>query len=111
MKRFHVTPAARSDLREISDYIESHSPAAAKRVRAKLREAMHKLGQSPGIGHFREDLADEPIRFWSVYSYLIVYRTEPRPIEILRVIHGARDLKSILKGKLAEESGQFDGGL
>lgn len=48
------------------------------------------------MGHLREDLTRRPFRFWPVYSYLIVYRPETRPIQILRVLHGARDVKSLL---------------
>ena len=34
---------------------------------------MRRLAQTPLMGHLREDLTDEPVRFWSVYSYVIVY--------------------------------------
>jgi len=37
-------------------------------------------------------VTDKPVRFWSVYKYLIVYRPERKPLEILRIIHGMRDL-------------------
>jgi plasmid stabilization system protein ParE len=43
---------------------------------------MRKLAEYPGMGHLREDLADEPLRFWPLYSYLIIYRAAARPIEI-----------------------------
>jgi plasmid stabilization system protein ParE len=32
-----------------------------------------------------------------VFSYLIVYDPATRPIEILNIIHGARDIPSILE--------------
>ena len=32
--------------------------------------------QSRGIGHTREDLTSRPVKFWSVYSYLVVYDPE-----------------------------------
>jgi antitoxin ParD1/3/4/toxin ParE1/3/4 len=48
------------------------------------------------MGHVREDLSRTPLRFWPVFSYLIIYRSEARPIQILRVLHGARDVQSIL---------------
>jgi plasmid stabilization system protein ParE len=54
---------------------------------------MEFLGGSPEAGHFREDLTDKPVKFWPVFSYLIVYDPERRPIEVLRVLHGARDLE------------------
>lgn len=33
---------------------------------------MRRLAQSPLMGHLREDLTDETVCFWSVYSYVIV---------------------------------------
>ena len=41
------------------------------------------------MGHWREDLIDEPLRFWPVYSYLIIYNPAAKPIEIARILHGA----------------------
>jgi antitoxin ParD1/3/4/toxin ParE1/3/4 len=98
--RFILAAAARADLREISDHIRQDSPAAAKRVRDELRAAMRRLAEMPGLGHRREDLAaiDPALRFSSVYSYLIIYRTETDPLEIVRVLHGARDIRRILEG-------------
>lgn len=97
-RRYSLTPAARADLVDIDDYIRQDSPEAAERVRAKLRQAMRKLAEYPGMGHLREDLADEPLRFWPLYSYLIIYRAAARPIEILRIIHGSRDVRKLLAG-------------
>ena len=99
-RRYSLTQAARSDLIEIDDYLRAESPQAAVRVRAGLRAAMRKLAEHPGIGHLREDLADEPLRFWPVYSYLIIYRAEKRPIQIIRVLHGSRDVRRLLSAYL-----------
>ena len=46
----------------------------------------------PGMGHYREDLLDRRHRFWSVWSYLIAYRWQATPIQIIAVVHGARYL-------------------
>ena len=46
-----------------------------------------------------EDLTPLPVRFWVVqpYSnYLIVYDPEKKPLQIIRILHGARDLPSLL---------------
>lgn len=48
------------------------------------------------IGHLREDLADQEHRFFLVYSYLIVYLATGKPIQIVRVLHAARDVQSVL---------------
>ena len=59
-----------------------------------LDKALHRLAKNPGIGHFREDLTDRRHRFWLVYS--LVYRFEPKPLQVIRVLHAARDVQSIL---------------
>ena len=82
MTRFALTPAATGDLVEIYEVIERDDPKAAKRVLAKLRVAMRRLARTPGLGHLRGDLADEALRFWPVYSYLIIYRPETRPLQL-----------------------------
>ena len=97
MGRYLLTDLAKSDIRQIVDYIRQRSPDSAKRVRRELREEMRKLADFPGMGHLREDVTDEPLRFWSLYSYLIVYRPDPRPLQVVRVLHGARDLSRQFK--------------
>jgi plasmid stabilization system protein ParE len=97
MSRFVLTPAARADLLEIFDYIAQDNPDAARRVTTELRGAMRKLAEMPEIGHSRRDLAREPLRFWLVYSYLIIYRPEARPLQVVRVLHGSRDVRRILE--------------
>ncbi len=95
-RRFVLTATAHADLTEISDFIRQGSPEAARRVRGELREAMRRLAAMPGMGHLRADLADETVRYWSVRSYVIVYRPETDPLQVLRVLHGARDVRAIL---------------
>jgi antitoxin ParD1/3/4/toxin ParE1/3/4 len=97
MARFALTEIAKEDLAEIVVYIRRNNREAAKRVRGELRAAMRMLADSPGMGHARDDLTPEPVRFWSIYSYLIVYKPDSKPLEILRVLHGARDVGSVLR--------------
>jgi plasmid stabilization system protein ParE len=92
MARYALTEIAKADLREIVAYLRPRSRDAAKRVPAKIRENMRLLASFPHIGHLREDVTDEPLRFWRVYSYLIVYRPETKPLEIIHILHGAQDL-------------------
>ncbi|MCP3959871.1 MAG: type II toxin-antitoxin system RelE/ParE family toxin [bacterium] len=96
MRRYILSPEAREDLIEIAEYIAQDSPKAARQVMKQLRSAMMRLAEMPGIGHLREDLTDEPLRFWPVFSYLIIYRPDRKPLEVVRVLHGARDVSSIL---------------
>ena len=70
MKHYHLTPQARSDLLEITDYILDNSGVdRAMSVIGAIRAAIEKVVEMPGIGHKREDLTDEDVRFWTVYKY------------------------------------------
>jgi toxin ParE1/3/4 len=101
MSDYVIAPVARFDLDEIWIYyaIDLQNPDAADRIRDELFDAFEKLARTPGMGHFRSDLAAEPLRFWHVRNHLIVYRSEKRPVEIVRVLHGARDVQAILGGE------------
>jgi toxin ParE1/3/4 len=48
------------------------------------------------LGHWREGLTDKRHRFFLVYSYLIVYLHETKPLQIIRILHAARNVQSIL---------------
>ena len=98
MSDFLLAPVARLDLAEIWEYyaIELRNSDTADRIRDEIFAAFRALAQTPGMGHFRSDLAKEPLRFWHVRSYLIIYRSEKRPIEIVRVLHGARNVQAVL---------------
>jgi plasmid stabilization system protein ParE len=50
----------------------------------------------PEIGHLRADLAEELLRFWPVSSYLIVVRADLTPLQIVRVLHASRDVRTLL---------------
>ena len=97
MKRYVLTPSAKRDVNDIWDYIANDSIEAADHVLDCLESAMIKLAKSPGIGHWREELAGKRHRFLPVYSYLIVYRHEAKPLEIIRVLNPARDVQRILR--------------
>jgi antitoxin ParD1/3/4/toxin ParE1/3/4 len=58
---------------------------------------MQMLADNPEVGHLRTDLAPEPLRFWTIYSYMIIYRPETSPLQIIRILHGARDIKDMLQ--------------
>lgn len=99
MTGYRLTKAAAADLQGIRDYIARDSRVAALRVVRKLRQSMAGLAAMPGKGHRRTDLTAKPVLFWGVYSYLVVYRPNTKPLEILRVIHGARDAAELLPSR------------
>ena len=80
------------ELSEILLDISEDSPDIAERLRSEIYQAFQALGQFPGIGYYHEELLDRRYRFWNFYSYVICYIWELRPIQIVAVVHGARDL-------------------
>ncbi|HKN61776.1 MAG TPA: type II toxin-antitoxin system RelE/ParE family toxin [Candidatus Acidoferrales bacterium] len=99
--RYLLAPQAALDLFEIWQYIkEQTSVTMADRVESTVRERIAFLAGTPGAGHHRKDLTGENVKFFPVYSYLIVYRPETRPLQIASIIHGRRDVAQLLKDRV-----------
>ncbi|MEX2302892.1 MAG: type II toxin-antitoxin system RelE/ParE family toxin [Bryobacterales bacterium] len=96
MKRFRLSPEAADDINEIWRFIAEHNIDAAERVRAELLNACRLLTGNPGLGHRRLDLTQRAVRFWPVFSYVIIYRENSKPLEVVRVVHAARDVGRLL---------------
>jgi plasmid stabilization system protein ParE len=91
-----LAPEALDDIAEIRTYYEEEAGTrVARYVLAEINRAFRFLAATPGAGHSRSDLTDEPMKFWSVFSYLIVYDPAMRPIGIARVLHSSRDLAAL----------------
>ena len=72
--RYALAPEAALDLVQIWRYIKRRaSVEMAERVETVIRGKIVFLAGAPDAGHWRKDLTDEPVRFYPVYSYLIVY--------------------------------------
>jgi toxin ParE1/3/4 len=98
MKHFVLTRPAERDVDQIKSFLlEKAGPAITRRVLKDIRSGFELLGNGSGVGHVREDLTSRPVKFWPVYSYLIVYDPETKPVQIIRVLHGMRDAEKILK--------------
>jgi plasmid stabilization system protein ParE len=52
------------------------------------------------MGTRRQDVTPLPVRFWAITkfpNYVIVYRPETVPLQVVAVLHGKRDLKEVLE--------------
>ena len=58
---------------------------------------MQLLADNPRIGHLRLDLTPQDIKFWSVFRYLVIYRPDTKPLEIVRVLHGKHNVRRLLE--------------
>jgi plasmid stabilization system protein ParE len=97
MTGYVLSADAERDLDHIWDFIAEDNLDMAERWIEKLFDAFDSLARNPGLGHKREDLTPHPVSFWPVGSYLIIYRASRRPIEIVAVTQGSRDIPAFLR--------------
>ncbi len=94
-RRYVLAPEAALDLVQIWRHIKKKaSLEITDRVESAIRGKVAFLAASPGAGHWRPDLTIERVRFFLVYSYLIVYRPETKPLQVVAILHGHREAAS-----------------
>lgn len=96
--RYVLAPGAAFDLVDIWRYIRKQSSLAmADRVEKVILDRIVFLASAPSAGHWRPDLTDKRVKFSPVYSYLIVYLPETKPLQVVSILHGRRNVVQILK--------------
>lgn len=90
-----IRPEATRDVEKHWHYIAQHNFDAADRFLDALKPSYEAIRGQPGIGHQEGFRRHKGIRSWRVQDfprYLIFYRIHGDRIEILRVLHGMRNL-------------------
>lgn len=96
MKPLIFAPAARADLRAIGAYIARDDPDRALSFVAELHAKAAQAAERPRSFPARDDLS--PGLHAALHGrYLILFRDLPDNVRIVRVLHGARDLKRVLE--------------
>ena len=90
------TPQANDDLFSIWEYIAQRNTSAADTLTRRFDEAFRTLASNPGIGQ-RQDRYRPGLRCFPVGSYIIFYLTIDDGIEVVRVLHGARDIPTLFE--------------
>ena len=91
MSRYRIAPLAQTDLDSIWDYIAADDIAAADRLLESFRTKLALIAEAPGLGRPRDEFA-RSLRSFPVGNYLLFYRPMADGIELVRVLHGARNL-------------------
>jgi plasmid stabilization system protein ParE len=97
MSRYQVSAEAQNDLFEIWQRIAEDGVDLANRIEGELYRLFESLAEMPGQGHSRKDLTKRPVLFFPLYSFLVVYQPDQKPIRIMAVLRGRRNVKRILK--------------
>lgn len=83
------TPEALDDLGSLRDFIAARNPVAAAGVLARVFETAARLARFPRIGHHGRVPGTREFVV-SRTPYFLIYRVEELAVDILRVMHGAR---------------------
>ena len=87
-----LQPRAKADLSDIWQFIAEDSDDQADAFIDLIDQKFQLLAQQSGLGRRREELA-EGLRSFPVGRYVIFYLAIPGGVQIVRVLHGARDIK------------------
>ena len=91
MPRVLRTRASRSDYDEIWSYLAVRDLAAADRLIDHFDATVESIAATPRMGRKVEELAPG-LRSFPVGHYLIFYRPLEDGIQLIRLLHGARDI-------------------
>ena len=84
-----LTAPALADLAQIRAYIGRDNPAAANRIAVQLLAACDRLDYLPERG--RPSLVPGTRELAALWPYVIIYRVEPKEVQILRIWYGSQD--------------------
>ena len=88
------SPEAEADLIEIWEYIAQYNEEAADKLIDTINQKAILLANSPYMGQVRSELQPS-IRSFPVEKYVLFYRPIENGIELVRIIHGARDIENL----------------
>jgi toxin ParE1/3/4 len=96
MSEPRLTEQAEADLDDLWAYIAADNLAAADRMVDAVLEGSRRHVRFPGMGQSRDDLRPG-LRCFVVSPYVVFYRSVEDTIEVLRILHGARDISRLIE--------------
>ncbi|AWM40150.1 Plasmid stabilization system protein [Gemmata obscuriglobus] len=102
-RTIHKSEVATADLTELADhFLERAGPAVALRFLDAAEHAFEQLVAMPRIGAVLglDELPYEDIRRWQIDGFgrlMILYREVADGVEVIRVLHAARDIPAVLR--------------
>jgi toxin ParE1/3/4 len=109
MSRVIRRPRARADIQEQAFRIADDDPDAARRFLAEVERSLELLAGMPGMGAARPRLSPalRGLRMFPVSggfdNHLLFYRPIRDGIELIRVLHGMRDIEAIMQAEADPE--------
>ena len=101
-RQVHKLPQADADLDDIAAYLQAQSrgPDLPLRFLERAEATFQLLAKSPGLGESRRTTVPglaglRSYRVLKFPKYRVLYRPTADGIEVVRVLHGARDLDTL----------------
>jgi toxin ParE1/3/4 len=94
MSRYEFTDQAKEDLFEIAAYVSLDNEQAALQLVDRIHDRCQSLAENPRMGRTREELAPG-LRSKLLGNYLIFYRPTEYGVQVVRLLHGGRNLKTL----------------
>ena len=91
-----VTAGAERDLEDIASYVAAQSPRSALMLIRGLREKCESLADTPRGYPLVPRYEHKGVRRRPFGNYLIFYRVGQDAIEVIHILHGARDYEPLL---------------
>jgi toxin ParE1/3/4 len=97
-----ITPKASTDINDLFHYIAQNNTDAALHFFDAARSTIAKLAQNPGLGKIYNisNPRLQGLRKWGIKGfekYLIFYLITDELLTVVRIIHGSRDIPTILE--------------
>lgn len=96
MRKLRYLPKAKNDLSTIALYIAADNPQRAYSFVDEIEQRCRLIAELPKAAR-RVDSVAGVVRVVSFKRYLIFYRDSKDAIDVLRVLHSARDIDSVLE--------------
>lgn len=104
MLNLYIRPVAAQDIEEIIDYLVEENTSAAQNFIKDLEDAFELLAANPKVGTKREYRSEAlsgmrmfPLKKFS--TYLVFYLADKQTIDIVRILHGHRDIEQLFTAK------------
>jgi toxin ParE1/3/4 len=94
--KVRLSDHAERDLLRIGEYIAKDSPLRALEFVRDLRQRTLQLGETPLAFPLISRFSAQGVRRRVFGDYLIFYRVEAEIVQIVRILHGARDIEPLL---------------
>lgn len=91
-----ITAEAEADLEQIATYVSEQSPESALKLIRALRERCDSLLDAPRGYPLVPRYEHLGIRRRPFGRFLIFYRVDDQRIEVIHIVHGARDYERLL---------------